>query len=111
VQWHFGAVPGNYFPSLHDGQGLLGGFGGIVNEGVAVLAGAQRAVGFVAAVGEGFRTNASQDPADVVFSALGHKQISRCEQLLLLQQQGAGRVPVDAFKAKLVARAKLSQAV
>ena len=60
---------------------------------------------------EGFGTNASQDPTDVVFSALGHKQISRCEQLLLLQQQGAGRVPVDAFKAKLVARAKLSQAV
>ena len=85
MQRHFGAVAGNDFP-LHDGQGLLGGFGGIVNECVGVFAGAQGAVGFLAAVGEGFRTNASQDSTDVVFSALAHKQVWRCEQLLLLKQ-------------------------
>ena len=76
MQWHFGAVASNDFP-LHDGQGLLGGFGGIVNERVGVFAGAQRAVGFVAAVGEGFRTNASQGSTDVVFNALEHKQVWR----------------------------------
>src|ERR1700693_2516543 len=42
---------------------------------------------------------------------LEHKQVWRREQLLLLQQQGAGRVPVNEFKANLVARAKLSEAV
>jgi hypothetical protein len=110
VQWHFGAVSGNDFP-LHDAYGLLGGFGGIVNERVGVLSRAQRAVGFVAAVGEGFGTNASQDSTDVVFNALEHKQVWRCEQLLLLLQQGAGRVPINAFKSNLVARAKLPQAV
>src|SRR5260370_5361985 len=72
---------------------------------------AQGSVRLVAAVGESFRTNASQDSADVVFNALEHKQAWRCEQLLLLKQQGAGRVPIDAFKSNLVARAKLSQAV
>src|SRR5216684_1664159 len=45
----FGAVPRNDFP-LHDGHGLLGGFGGIVSERVGVFAGAQCAVWFVAAV-------------------------------------------------------------
>ena len=97
------------------GEGIqgteAGGFGGIANERVGVFAGAQRAVGFVAAVGEGFRTNASQDSTDVVFNALEHKQVWRCEQLLLLKQQGARRVPINAFKANFVARAKLSQAV
>jgi len=85
VQWHFGAVPGNDFP-LRDGQGLSGGFGGIVNERVGVFAGAQRAVGFVAAVGESFGANASQDPTDVVFNALERKQVWRYQQLLLLEQ-------------------------
>ncbi len=85
MQWHFGAAPGNDF-SLHDGQGLLGGFGGIVDERVGVFARAQRAFWFVAAVGKGFRTNASQDSADVVFNALGHKQVWRCQQFLLLKQ-------------------------
>jgi hypothetical protein len=50
----------------------LGGFGGIVDERVGSFAGAQGAVGFVAAVGEGSRTNASQDSTDVVFNALKH---------------------------------------
>ena len=70
----------------HDGQGLLGGFGGIVNECVGVFAGAQGAVGVVAAVGEGLGTNASQDSTDVVFGVLGHQQVWRGQQLLLLQQ-------------------------
>jgi hypothetical protein len=43
VQRDFGAVARNPF-ALHDGQGLLGGFGGIVNERVGVFAGAQCAV-------------------------------------------------------------------
>src|SRR5260370_5436372 len=72
---------------------------------------AQGSVRLVAAVGESFRTNASQGSADVVFNALEHKQVWRCEQLLLLKQQGAGLLPVNAFKANLVARTKLSQAV
>ena len=71
---------------MHDGQGLLRGFGGIVDERVGVFAGAQRAVGFVAAAGEGFGTNASQDSTDVVFNALEHKQVWRCQQMLLLKQ-------------------------
>src|SRR5260370_24567988 len=83
----------------------------MVNERVGVLSGAQRGVGFVAAVGEGFRTNASQDSTDVVFNALAHKQVWRCEQLLLLEQQGACSVPINAFKSNLVARAKLAEAV
>jgi hypothetical protein len=87
------------------------GFGGILDERVGVFAGAQRVVWFVAAIGKGFRTDASQDPTDVVFGALEHKQAWRCQQLLLLKQQGAGRVPVDAFQSNLVARAKLSDAV
>jgi hypothetical protein len=78
VQWHFGAVTCND-SSLDDGQGLLGGFGRIVNERVGLFAGAQRAVGLVVAVGGGFRTNASQDSADVVFNALEHKQVWRCQ--------------------------------
>jgi hypothetical protein len=64
VQWHFRALARNHFP-LHDGPGLLGGFGGMVDERVGVSAGAQGAVEF-AAVGKGFRTNASQDSADAV---------------------------------------------
>jgi len=52
VQCTSESSPRNNFP-LHDGQGLLGGFGGIVNERVGVFARAQGAVGFVAAVGEG----------------------------------------------------------
>ena len=63
-----------------------GGFGGIAKQRVGVFAGAQCAVGFVAAVGEGFRTNASQDSADVVFNALEHEQVWRCQQFLLLKQ-------------------------
>ncbi len=43
VQWHFGAVTCND-SSLDDGQGLLGGFGRIVNERVGLFAGAERAV-------------------------------------------------------------------
>ncbi len=85
VQGHFGAVARNDF-ALHDGQGLLGGFGGIAKQRVGVFSRAQGSVRFVAAVGEGFRTNASQDSADVVFNALEHKQVWRCEQLLLLKQ-------------------------
>src|SRR5260370_16404622 len=72
---------------------------------------AQGSVRLVAAVGESFRTNASQDSANVVYNALEHKQVWRCEQFLLLQQQGARSVPIDAFKSNLVARTKLSQAV
>src|SRR5260370_13440301 len=48
VQWHLGAVPGNDFP-LHDGQGLLGGFGGIGNERVGVFARAQGALWLITA--------------------------------------------------------------
>jgi hypothetical protein len=53
VQGDFGAIAGEDFP-LHDAYGLLGGFGGILDQGVGVFAGAQGAVGFVAAIGEGF---------------------------------------------------------
>ena len=110
VQWHLGPVPRDDF-SLHDGQGLLRRFGGIENERVGVFAGAQGTVGFIAAVGEGSRTNASQGSTDVVFNALGHKQVRRCQQLLLLEQECAGGVPVDVLETNLVARAKLSEAV
>ncbi len=107
MQWHFGVVARNHF-ALHDGHGLLRGFGGIEDERVGVFAGAQCAVEFVAAVGEGFRTNASQDSADVVFNALGHKQVWRCEQFLLLQQQGACGLPVNLPKANLADALKLA---
>jgi len=53
VQRHFGPVSRNHF-ALHDADGLASRFGGIVDERVGVFARAQRAVGFVAAVGEGF---------------------------------------------------------
>src|SRR6266478_6882336 len=55
--------------------------------------------------------NASQDSTVVVFNALGHKQVCRCEQLLLLKQQCAGGLPVNLLKANFVARAKLSEAM
>jgi hypothetical protein len=43
AQWHLGPVARNHF-ALHDGPGLLGGFGGIVDERVGLFAGAERAV-------------------------------------------------------------------
>ena len=43
--------------ALHDVQSLAAGFFGIADERVVELARAQRAVHFVAAVGEGFRSD------------------------------------------------------
>ena len=68
MQWHFGAAPRNH-SALHDAQGLLGGFGGIVNERVGVFAGAQGAVGFVAAVGEGFGGDGEARLAELIARA------------------------------------------
>ena len=36
------------------------------------------------------------------YNALEHKQVWRCKQLLLLQQQGACGLPVNLFKSNLV---------
>ena len=44
------------------------------------------------------------------YNALEHKQVWRCQQLRLLEQQGACRVPVDPLKAYLIAWTKLAQA-
>jgi hypothetical protein len=84
VHWHLGPVARNHF-ALHDSHGLLRCFVQIVDERVGGFAGAQGAAGFIA-VGEGFRANASQDSTDAVFNVLEHKQVWRCEQLLLLKQ-------------------------
>jgi len=54
VDGDVGAVGGGDSAAFDDAEGLAGGFGRIAEERVVELTRAQGAVGFVAAVGEGF---------------------------------------------------------